>query len=113
MSYGRFDAVLVQFPFSEKKGRKQRPAIVLSDREFNAFHQNSVMTMVTTASLTKWPSDLTVRDYVEAGLHSPCFVRAKLFTIADELVIGRIGTLTEFDCLALNEWTRSLVLRQA
>jgi mRNA interferase MazF len=65
--------------------------------------------MVTTASATKWPSDLLLRDYAAAGLLSPSVVRAKLFTISDELVIGRVGSLGETDARALTTWVAGLM----
>jgi mRNA interferase MazF len=110
VSYDRFDVVLLLFPFTEKKGRKQRPAIVLSNREFNISHRHSIAAMVTTAGATTWPSDITIRDVGAAGLMSPSVARAKLFTIADELVIGRVGRLTEGDAAAISRWTASLIL---
>jgi mRNA interferase MazF len=104
VSYARFDVVLLLFPFTEKRGQKQRPGIVLSDGDFNRAHRHSVVAMVTTASATKWPSDLALRNYTAAGLLSPSFVRAKLFTISDELVIGRVGSLSELDSVAATTW---------
>jgi mRNA-degrading endonuclease toxin of MazEF toxin-antitoxin module len=109
VSYGRFDVVLVLFPFTEKKGRKQRPAIVLSNRQFNAAHQHSIVAMVTTASVTKWPSDVPISGYMEAGLLSPCVARAKLFTISDDLVIGRVGILAGKDSTEIGGWVADLV----
>lgn len=110
MSYDRFDVVLVLFPFTEKKGKKQRPAVVLSDSEFNAMHQHAIVAMVTTASTTKWPSDVPISGYVEAGLLSPCVARAKLFTIADDLVIGRVGTLPAEDAGRIGDWVANLLV---
>ncbi len=109
MSYDRFDVVLVLFPFTEKKGQKQRPAVVISNGKFNAEHQHSIVAMVTTASVTKWPSDLQIGGYTEAGLLTPCVARAKLFTIADTLVVGRVGTLLPEDAERIDGWVKDLV----
>jgi mRNA interferase MazF len=97
VTYDRYDVILVQFPFTEKRGQKQRPAIVLTDRDFNNAHLHAVTAMVTTASNTRWASDLHIAAFAEAGLRSPCFARMKLFTVAEDLIIGRIGTLAQQD----------------
>ncbi|HEY5818722.1 MAG TPA: type II toxin-antitoxin system PemK/MazF family toxin [Mesorhizobium sp.] len=109
VSYGRFDVVLVLFPFTEKKGQKQRPAIVLSNRSFNDQHRHAIVAMVTTASQTRWPSDLGLSGYVEAGLRSPSVARAKLFTISYDLVPGRVGTLSNADAMAMENWLGVLI----
>lgn len=97
MTYSRFDVILVDFPFTEKRGQKRRPAIVLSNNSFNSAHNHAIAAMVTTASNTRWPSDLAIADFVDAGLRTPCVTRMKLFTVADDLIIGRIGTLSTSD----------------
>lgn len=97
MNYDRFDVILVNFPFTEKRGQKQRPAIVLSNGAFNQAHGHALTTMVTTASNTKWPSDTPIINFVDAGLRTPCVARLKLFTIANELILGRLGTLSQDD----------------
>ena len=110
MSYRRFDVILVLFPFSERRGTKQRPAIVLSGDAFNAAHRHSIVAMVTTASITRWPSDMPIRDYSKAGLRSPCVARAKVVTISDDLVIGRIGTLVLEDAGGVGTWFAGLLM---
>jgi mRNA interferase MazF len=109
VSYDRFDVILVLFPFTEKKGKKQRPAIVLSKNAFNEAHQHSIVAMVTTASQTSWPSDLKINDYDAAGLLSPCVARAKLFTISHDLVPGRVGSLSERDAESIQGWIKDLL----
>lgn len=109
MSYDRFDVILVLFPFTEKKGKKQRPAIVLSNQAFNEAHQHAVVAMVTTASQTSWPSDVPIGNYNEAGLLSPCVARAKLFTISFDLVPGRVGSLSEADAIRIDNWVGELL----
>jgi hypothetical protein len=42
---------------------------MLSGSEFNGVHNHFVVAMVTTASLTKWPSDIGIDDYRAAGLN--------------------------------------------
>lgn len=112
MTYNRYDVILMLFPFTEKRGKKQRPAVVLSGSRFNKSHSHSVVAMVTTASITKWPSDLALSKTAAAGLHVPCFVRAKFFTIAHELVIGRVGTLAASDTDAMRQWLSELITDQ-
>ncbi|PWK63880.1 type II toxin-antitoxin system PemK/MazF family toxin [Aminobacter sp. AP02] len=97
MTYSRFDVILVNFPFTEKRGQKRRPAIVLSNYAFNTEHNHAVTAMVTTASNTIWQSDLSIADFADAGLRTPCVTRMKLFTVADDLILGRIGTLSTSD----------------
>lgn len=96
-SFARADLLPARFPFSERFAFKQRPALVLSSARFQAEHLHYVLAMLTTASMTQWPSDVPIRDFTQAGLVSPSVVRLKLFTLSDELVLGRLGTLSERD----------------
>jgi mRNA interferase MazF len=108
VTYNRCDVILVNFPFTEKRGQKRRPAIVLSNNSFNSAHGHAITAMVTTASNTKWSSDLPIADFVDAGLQTPCVMRMKLFTVADDLILGRIGTLSTSDQSRLVLAVRSL-----
>lgn len=109
MTYNRFDVVLVHFPFSEKQGQKKRPAIVLTAQDFNERHAHALCAMVTTASNTKWETDMPVQAYIEAELRTPCVVRMKWFTVAAMLILGRVGTLQPEDQASLRRACMALL----
>jgi len=91
------DVVVVPFPFVDVAAEKRRPSVILSRREFNRSNGHSVCAMVTTASQTKWPSDVAITDLPSAGLMRPCVVRLKLFTLPNTIILRRAGTLAASD----------------
>ena len=95
-----FDVVVVPFPFADRQADRRRPALVVSSRDFNATHAQSILAMITSAG-GEWPSDIAIRDWSEAGLSVPCRVRLKLFTLDDALILRKAGTLSERDAEAV------------
>ena len=95
-----FDVVVVPFPFTDRETQRRRPALVVSSSAFNAAHDQSILTMITSAG-EEWPSDVAIRDWREAGLGVPCRVRLKLFTLDDTLVVRKAGALSERDAAAV------------
>ena len=94
--YEPWDVVVVPFPFVERFGAKRRPALVLSEADFNAAG-STIMAMITTAPAGEWSSDVRIGDLDSAGLSTPCVVRFKLFTIDNRLLIRRAGQLSTRD----------------
>jgi mRNA interferase MazF len=101
-----WDVVVVPFPFTEKAGVKRRPALALSARVFNE-NEHTILAMITTKSHFPWPGDTPIADLAAAGLHAPCIVRLKLFTLDNRLFIRRSGRLSEEDRKAVAEALRS------
>lgn len=98
MAFEAFDVVVVPFPFSDRSTTKRRPALVLSDaKAFNKQVGQSVLAMITSARNADWPLDVEIEDLNTAGLPSASVVRMKLFTLDDQLVIRKAGTLAEHD----------------
>ena len=91
-----WDVVVVPFPFTEKAGVKRRPALALSSRVFNE-KGHTILTMITTKSHFPWPGDSPIVDLAAAGLHAPCIVRLKLFTLDNSLFLRHSGRLSEED----------------
>ncbi len=91
-----WDVVVVPFPFVDRVGSRRRPALVLSDRSFNEAG-NTVLAMITTRAHRPWPGDTELSDLQAAGLHIPCLVRLKLFTLDNRLLSKTIGRLGEED----------------
>lgn len=96
MTFESFDVVVVPFPFTDRRTTKRRPAVVVSSASFNRAHKQSILAMITSVG-SDWPSDMAIRDWREANLNVPCKVRFKLFTLDDNLIVRKLGTLSKRD----------------
>ena len=104
MTFKAFDVVVVPFPFTDKTTTKRRPALVLSQaNSFNKRIAHSVLAMITSASNSNWPLDIEIEDIDSAGLPYASIVRMKLFTLDDQLVIRKAGSLNTIDQIAVTE----------
>ena len=103
------DVAVVPFPFVDVAAEKRRPAVILSHAAFNEPHGHSVFAMITTAAGSKWPSDIDIQDYQTAGLNRPCVVRWKLFTLPNEFILKRAGSLAVSDRDKLTAATRAIL----
>ena len=105
-----FDVVVVPFPFTDRATRKRRPALVLSDRAaFNARIGHAVLAMITSATHSYWPLDVRVTDLKAAGLPSTSVVRMKLFTLDQQLIVRKAGSLAAKDRQAVATVVRKLL----
>lgn len=91
------DVVIVPFPFTDRQASKRRPALVCSSADFNRQVRHVVLAMITTATHSEWPSDVSIGDLDAAGLPAPSVVRWKLFTLDVSLVVRQAGALSAAD----------------
>ena len=92
----------VKFNFSEKKGYKYRPVIII-----NVTKDDSLVMMVTSSN-NKLPlkHDYLIVDWKYAGLDKPSIARAdRIIQVPADYIgnVGRIGHLSETDIRALTE----------
>jgi mRNA interferase MazF len=92
----RWDVVVVPFPFTDRPASKRRPALTLSQREFNA-RGHTVLAMITTKVDPSWPGDTSLEDPADAGLPAASTVRLKLFTLDNRLIAKVAGALSSGD----------------
>ena len=97
MICGRFDVVVVPFPFVDVARTKPRPALVLSDAAFNRANRHTVLAMITRATHTRWPSDHAIQDLRPTSLRDASVVRLKIFTLDNRILQRRIGRLGDRD----------------
>lgn len=90
-SFGVGDVVLVTFPFSNLKGQKLRPALVLAKVEFD----NLILCQITSRSYTsKTAICIQQENFVKGGLPVTSFVRPdKLFTADESIIRDTAGQL--------------------
>lgn len=110
MTFSGFDVVKVPFPFTDKRAKKVRPALVISNEsEFNTPAGHSVLAMITSATHTPWPLDVSIKSLKEAGLPVESIVRMKLFTLDHRLIIETLGRLAAGDQTAVSKALQRLV----
>ena len=113
MIYKTFDIILVPFPFSESSISKKRPALVLSHAaSFNIPCNHTVLAMITSAQHNQWQLDTIILDLLSAGLPKESVVRMKLFTIDNQLIIKKLGTLGAHDQKTIQKNLLSIYLGQ-
>lgn len=97
ISYSKWDVVVIPFPFVKSSKTKPRPALILSKKSFNDKHGHAVLLMITTATNTKWSTDVNILNIDHAGLPVPSYIRMKFFTLDCRLIKKVIGSLSKKD----------------
>jgi mRNA interferase MazF len=90
-AFAAAEVVLVHFPFSDLKGSKVRPAVVLAD----AGREDWLLCQITSKPYGDPRSiQMENQDFAEGSLRLTSFARpAKLFTAHVSLVAGKAGRL--------------------
>lgn len=110
VTFDAFDVVVVPFPFTDRTASKRRPALVLSEGQaFNRQVGQAVMAMITSARNSDWPLDIEIQDLDSAGLPNASIIRMKLFTLDQQLIIRKAGTLAIGDQEKIKEALRQLL----
>ncbi|MBF0318657.1 MAG: type II toxin-antitoxin system PemK/MazF family toxin [Nitrospirae bacterium] len=94
--YKKGDIVLVPFPFTDLTATKTRPALVVSESNYEMETGNVIIAMITSMPQTT-VYDYEIKDWQGANLLLPSWVRIKLATIEPSLVRHRIGSLRSMD----------------
>jgi len=102
MPYEFGDLVLVRFPFTSQTASKQRPAVVVSSRAYNASRPDVVI-MAVTSQIHPVPGfgELRIADWQGAGLLKPSAIKPVFATLEQNLIVRRLGVLPAPDQTAL------------
>lgn len=101
--YRRGDVVLVPLPFTDLRGRKVRPAVVLGSSAYHATEPDLILGAITTnlAAATA-PVDYVLVDWRAANLKFPSAFKPIVFTIEPSLIAYRVGRLSQRDLSAVD-----------
>jgi len=97
--------VLIPFPFTDLKGSKIRPAVVLNENELD-------VTICFITSELKWKTehDVAVFPSEGNGLKAPSLIRVgKIATIDSTLILGELGELSNAEIGELNNGLKKLL----
>lgn len=107
MTFKQYDVVVVPFPFTDSTAVKRRPALVLSDGQFQDRCGHLVLAMITSRENRGWPLDVELTDLDGAGLPHASVVRMKIFTLDERFILRKSGRLSPDDRIGVE---RSLEL---
>jgi mRNA interferase MazF len=81
--------ILVPFPFTDLKGRKIRPAIVLVNKESDV-----IIAFISTQINSREKLDIIIEPNINNGLKKTSIIRiSKLITLHKDLILGEIGEI--------------------
>ncbi|MCP4278301.1 MAG: type II toxin-antitoxin system PemK/MazF family toxin [Gammaproteobacteria bacterium] len=90
--------VLVCFPFTDQRGSKQRPAVVVSSAAYNQARPDIILMAVTSQIRAKVGfGEATIQDWKAAGLLKPSAIKPIIFTAEKTIVRKRLGLIGDKD----------------
>ena len=97
--------ILIPFPFTDLKGSKIRPAIVLYSNE-----RDVTISFITSEIKWKTKHDISILPSHDNGLKVPSLIRvSKIATINTNLVLGELGELSDAEIMQLDENLKELL----
>jgi len=99
------DILLIPFPFTDLKGNKNRPALVLINSDFDV-----TLAFISTQIKWKEEGDVVLKPGKSNGLKKESLIRlSKLATIDKGLALGRIGRLDTDELKQVNTHLKKLL----
>lgn len=93
------DIILLSFPFTDLKGKKIRPALVLVVSDLDV-----IVVFITTQFKLQNSFDILLETNDLNGLKKTSLVRvSKITTIDKDLILGKLGQLDSFDMQKINQ----------
>lgn len=101
MNYRRGDVVIVDHPFSDARGSKVRPMLVVQSDLRNQLLNHAIVAMLTTnlsfvgTDPTQIVVDISTPDGASSGLSVTSAIRCgNLFTLHERFILRKIGVLS-------------------
>lgn len=101
MIHRRGDVVMVDHPFSDARGSKIRPMLVVQSDVRNRLLNHTVVAMLTTnlnfvgSDPTQVLVDITTPDGAGSGLNANSAIRCgNLFTLHENAILRKVGALS-------------------
>ena len=92
------DIILLSFPFTDLKGTKIRPALILVVSDLDV-----VVAFITTQFKWKNPYDILLEPNESNGLKKTSLLRlSKITTMDKDLILGKLGELDSLDMQNIN-----------
>ena len=109
-TYNFGDVVLVGFPFTNLQTTKKRPAVIISNANYQQNRPDVILMAIT--SQIRQPltvGETLIQDWQTAGLAKPSVFKPLIATIEKERIIKVMGQLTDQDQQGLQEIIQTIL----
>ncbi len=109
INFCKYDVVIVKFPFASSIKYKARPAVVISSKEYNETHRNSLIILAISSQMqNKLTFENEITCWQDVKLLKPSIFKASIATIEQDFVIEKLGHLLEKDIHILNNMIKDI-----
>ncbi len=109
IGYNRGDVVLVSFVFSNERGIKRRPAMILSADRYHQKRQESIVAAITSNVSRLLIGDHRMKDWRECGLLYPSAVTGIIRTVKQDMISRKLGTVSANDLRGVQRKLREIL----
>lgn len=112
-SYSVGEVVLVPFPFSDLKERKQRPAVIVSPTAYQQARPDCILLAITSQICAPLGDGEALIDaWQAAGLLKPSLFKPLVFTLEQSVIRRRLGALVQSDQETLGVILRRIIQQE-
>ncbi len=109
-NYNFGDVVLVPFPFTDQRGTKKRPAVIVSSNFYNVSLPDVVLMAITSQVKQKLKAgELEITEWQRAKLLKPSVIKPIFTTIERHLILRKLGKLENEDAQNLRNLLQNLM----
>ncbi|MGB1110131.1 MAG: type II toxin-antitoxin system PemK/MazF family toxin [Gammaproteobacteria bacterium] len=109
-NFERADVVLVRFPFTDQRGTKQRPAVIISNADYQQQRPDAILMAITSQLHSNISfGERRLEHWQHAGLLKPSVFKPIVFTVHQSIIQKRLGTLHPDDQNTLQEVIDSII----
>ena len=105
--YDRGEIVLVEFGFSEGRGSKKRPALIVSSPPYHASREEVIVAAITSNVRRLLFGDTKLEQWKSASLLFPSVVTGIVRTIKADMITRKLGVLAKPDLQKVHQHLRS------
>jgi mRNA interferase MazF len=101
--YSRGAVVLVSFVFTDEKGERRRPAVIVSSDTYNLSRREVIIAAITSRTDRILIGDHLISNWQGAGLLFPSVATGIIRTIKQGMIARKLGTMPRPDMQAIED----------
>lgn len=92
------EVLLVAFPFTDQSAAKRRPAVVISSEAYHSRRPDVIVMAITSqVRASSNFAEIQILQWQAAGLMLPSAIKPVIATLAQSIILKRLGRLQEQD----------------